>query len=160
MQNNKIREHLNIKLLNSLCMNGRNHIKYFIISECIDFIIICRMICLLSHSSSTIVCFSGSSKGWLAFQVMYTHWSQLWNMPVKTKSWSKHLSWWVIYWLQGKLFLNSVPKKGTLNVSRLQKKSEILLPERFIMNSYTNCVILFQSSTYSTMLWKSLSGLL
>lgn len=108
--------------------------------------------------SSTIVCFSGSSKVWLAFQAMYTHWSQLWNMPVKTKSWSKHLSWWVTYWLLRNLFLNSVPKRGTLNVSRLQERSETLLPERFI--ELWTIIPMFQSSTYSIVLWKSFSALL
>lgn len=46
-------------------------------------------------------------------------------------------------------------------MSRLQKRNESFLPERFIdLHSYNNYESLFQSSIYLTLVWKTVSELL
>lgn len=101
---------------------------------------------------------------------MYTHWSQLWNMPVLIPCYETS---------KNKILVKTFVLMSHLLTSReiifkLCSKERYLEREQTseeewkftawkvhrIMNSYTNCISLFQSSTYSTMLWKSLSGLL
>ena len=113
--------------------------------------------------SSTILIFSDSSlsKSWLAFQAVPTHWSQLWNMLVNTNYWSKHLSWQVTYSLQWDLFLNTMFQSVPWTWADFGREWKFSTRKvHWITHAYTNCAGLFQSSTFLTLFWKTVSELL